>query len=56
MPLTFKGSPSMTIGVELELQIIDSESKDLVAGSAKIFAALGGEQEHLKSELVQAIE
>ncbi|MBI2618639.1 MAG: YbdK family carboxylate-amine ligase [Ignavibacteriales bacterium] len=37
MPLLFHGSEAMTLGVELELQIIDSKTKDLAPGSPKIF-------------------
>jgi carboxylate-amine ligase len=55
MPLPFKGSDSMTLGVEMELQIISKETKDLVAGAPKIFEKLGGEQPHIKPELMQAM-
>lgn len=55
MTLEFKSSPHMTLGVELELQIIDQKTKDLYPGSPKIFEKLGGEREHIKPELVQAM-
>ncbi|MGH2568070.1 MAG: carboxylate-amine ligase [Bacteroidota bacterium] len=55
MALLFNGSPDMTLGVEIELQIIDAKTKDLAAGSPKIFEKLGGEQQHIKPELIQAM-
>lgn len=55
MELEFKGSSEMTLGVEMELQIIDAKTKDLAAGSPKIFEKLGGEQRHIKPELTQAM-
>ncbi|HXG38157.1 MAG TPA: glutamate--cysteine ligase [Bacteroidota bacterium] len=55
MPLAFNGSPEMSMGVEMELQIIDAKTKDLIAGSPSIFERLGGEQKHIKPELVQAM-
>lgn len=45
----------MTIGVEVELQILDTKSKDLAAASPKIFELLGGEQRHIKAELLQSM-
>jgi carboxylate-amine ligase len=45
----------LSLGVELELQIIDAKTKDLAPGSPAIFERLGGEQKHIKPELVQAM-
>jgi carboxylate-amine ligase len=45
----------MSLGVEMELQIIDAKTKDLFPGSPKIFEKLGGEQTHIKPELVQSM-
>ncbi len=45
----------MTLGVEMELQILDAKTKDLSPGSPKIFEKLGGEQLHIKAELMQAM-
>ncbi len=45
----------MSLGVEMELQIIDRKTKDLIAGAPKIFEKLGGEREHIKPELMQAM-
>jgi len=55
VPLEFNSSSDLSLGVELELQIIDAKTKDLVAGSPAIFERLGGEQKHIKPELVQAM-
>jgi len=53
--LEFNSSPEMTLGVEMELQVIDGKTKDLTAGTPKIFEKLGGEQRHIKPELVQSM-
>jgi carboxylate-amine ligase len=55
MPLQFKSSPAMSLGVEMELQVIDKKTKDLVAGAPKIFEKLGTEQTQIKPELLQAM-
>jgi carboxylate-amine ligase len=55
VPLDFKESEFLTLGVEVELQIVDPESKDLTPGSPRIFERLGGEQPHIKPELLQAM-
>lgn len=55
MALEFMASQQMSIGVELELQIIDPKTKDLSPASPKIFEAIGAEQKHIKPELVQAM-
>ncbi len=55
MGLAFKSSEFLTLGVEVELQIIDPDSKDLTPGSPRIFEKLGGVQDHLKPELLQAM-
>ena len=36
MKINFNGSPNPTIGVELELQIIDPKTKNLVSGAQQI--------------------
>jgi carboxylate-amine ligase len=55
MGLQFHSSKAMTVGVEIELQIIDAKSKDLSPSSPKIFEKLGGEQQHIKPELLQSM-
>ena len=53
MKITFNGSPGPTLGVELELQIIDPETKNLVSGAAEIIERSQDEQ-HVKPELIQS--
>lgn len=55
MALPFHASDAMTLGVEIELQIVDAKSKDLAPASPKIFEKLGGEKEHIKAELLQSM-
>ncbi|MBI4418707.1 MAG: carboxylate--amine ligase, partial [Ignavibacteriales bacterium] len=55
MPLEFHPSEAMTLGVEVELQILDSKTKDLTPVSPKIFEKLGGELQHIKPELMRAM-
>lgn len=45
--LPFKGSPETTLGVELELQIIDRDSGELVPGAGRLLEA--SEEEHLNN-------
>lgn len=51
--VTFNGSPSPTLGVELELQVIDPETKNLVPGARKIIERCGDDK-HVKPELIQS--
>lgn len=56
MPVEFKGSPKPTIGVEVEVQLVDPVTKDLKPAALSILRA--GKQEaslHIKSELSQAM-
>ncbi|HEX9615674.1 MAG TPA: carboxylate--amine ligase, partial [Bacteroidota bacterium] len=55
MALLFHPSQSMSLGVEVELQVIDPKTKDLSPGSPRIFEKLGGELQHIKPELMQAM-
>ena len=52
MKITFNGSPNPTLGVELELQILDPETMNLVGGSPRILAA--SNDEHVKPELIES--
>ena len=52
MTLTFKGSPEPTVGVELEYQLIDSRTKELVSVAPEILAAFP-EKSWVKPELMQ---
>ncbi len=53
MKIHFNGSPNPTLGVELELQIIDPESKNLVSGAQQILEKSDGDP-HIKPELIQS--
>lgn len=56
MLIEFIESPRPTLGVEVEIQLIDSESKNLVAASVPILEEAEGIKDlHLKSELTQAM-
>lgn len=51
----FKPSKPLTLGVELELQLIDWRTKDLCPAAPRIFEHLGGEQADIKSEIFQSM-
>jgi carboxylate-amine ligase len=51
MRIHFNGSPRPTVGVEVELQIIDPESRNLVSGAPRILAR-GADVDHIKPELI----
>ena len=53
MKMTFDGSPNPTLGVELELQILDPETKNLVSGAEQIIDR-SGDSTHVKPELIQS--
>ena len=53
MKVTFDGSPNPTLGVELELQILDPETKNLVSGASRIVER-ANDAEHIKPELIQS--
>ncbi|MFQ5864587.1 MAG: glutamate--cysteine ligase [bacterium] len=53
MKINFNGSPNPTIGVEVELQIIDPETKNLVSGAQQILAKTNNDK-HIKPELIQS--
>ncbi len=53
MKINFNGSPNPTVGVELELQIIDPETKNLVSGAQQILAKTD-DSDHVKAELIQS--
>ncbi len=55
MPLEFIGSPAMTMGVEVEVQILDAKTKDLNPSSPKIFERIGEDYKHIKPELIQSM-
>lgn len=53
--LIFKDSEPFTLGVELELQLIDKNSLDLTPRSPDVFEALGGESKRIKAEIFQSM-
>ena len=53
MRIRFNGSSGPTLGVEVELQIIDPETGNLVSGASSIIERAGGVN-HLKPELIQS--
>ena len=53
MKITFNGSPNPTLGVELELQVLDPETKNLVSGAPRIIDR-AQDDAHVKPELIQS--
>ena len=51
--LTFKPNPYPTLGVELELQLVDAETMGLRSAILPLMEALPGNESWLKSELMQ---
>jgi glutamate---cysteine ligase / carboxylate-amine ligase len=53
-PIVFNGSPTTSLGIEIELGIVDHESADLVSAYDRLLEALPEEHRHgLKPELIQ---
>ena len=52
-PIPFHGSPNPTLGVELEIQVVDPESKNLISRSVQILERLD-EDSPIKQELTQS--
>ncbi|MBI4420711.1 MAG: glutamate--cysteine ligase, partial [Gemmatimonadetes bacterium] len=48
--LEFKSSPQMTLGVEIELQLIDAETRDLAPEAPAVLRLLGENEQHIKPE------
>lgn len=55
MPLAFIGSERMTLGVELELQLVDARTRDLQRAAPRIFEALGGDHPRIKPEFFESM-
>ena len=53
MRIHFNGSPNPTVGVEVELQIIDPETKNLVSGAPRILDRIK-DRTHVKPELIES--
>jgi glutamate---cysteine ligase / carboxylate-amine ligase len=59
MPIDFASSPRPTIGVEMELELIDPDSRQLVRGASEILAEMGkghegGKHPKAKAEFLQS--
>src|SRR5690606_24137509 len=55
MPLPFRASPQMTLGVELELQLLDWRTTDLCPAAPRVLAHLGGETSRIKPEIFRSM-
>ena len=53
MKIAFRGSPRPTVGVELELQLLDPETMNLVAGAPAILQRTA-DLSHVKGELIES--
>ena len=53
MRIAFRGSPRPTVGVELELQLLDPETMNLVAGAPAILQRTA-DVSHIKAELIES--
>ena len=53
MKITFNGSPGPSLGGELELQVIDPETKNLVSGASRIIER-SNDRQHIKPELIES--
>ena len=53
MRIAFRGSPRPTVGVELELQLLDPETMNLVAGAPAILERIA-DKSHVKAELIES--
>ena len=53
MKIRFDGSPGPTLGVEVELQLLDPETKNLVSGAPRIIERRPGDA-HIKPELIES--
>ncbi len=54
MPIQFHGSPRPTLGVEVELQVIDPETRKLTPGVPAILARFSPDDPRFKPELIQS--
>jgi carboxylate-amine ligase len=56
MPVEFKGSPQPTLGVEIELQLVDPETRQLVPRSIQLLDACRARgYRHIKAEFTQSM-
>jgi carboxylate-amine ligase len=55
MPVHFKPSTALTLGVEVEVQLIDWRTHDLCPAAPRILERLGGESDRIKAEIFQSM-
>ncbi len=55
MPLPFASSPDLTLGVELELQILDPETRDLSPACARVIERIGPDHPNVRPEIFQSM-
>ena len=55
MPLPFAHSPELTLGVELELQLLDPQTRDLTPATGKVLELLGPDHPNVRPELYQSM-
>ena len=53
--LEFNGSPRMTLGVEIELQLLDAVTRDLTPGAPLVLELLGEDEKHIKPEIFRGM-
>ena len=53
MKIAFNGSPGPSLGVEVELQLLDPETRNLVSGASRIIEHEAGDA-HIKPELIES--
>lgn len=54
MPIKFNGNKNHTVGIELELQLIDKNTKELTSATTKIINSLNNTK-HVKHELFESV-
>ena len=56
MQIDFRSSPTSSLGVEWELQLVDRQTRELTSGATEVLHAMGGgvEHPHAKHELLQS--
>jgi carboxylate-amine ligase len=55
MPVPFAKSPDLTLGVELELQLVDPATRDLSPACGRVLALVGPQHPNIRPELFQSM-
>lgn len=55
MILPFRPSPELTFGVEIEMQLVDADTRDLAPRSVEVLERLGPGQPHVKPEIFRSM-